>query len=66
MVLKDDSTKRSFWKLAVVQELIPGRDGKIRAAWVRVANSDAQPRLLKKSTQHLYPVEVKSSGVHPN
>ena len=25
------------------KELIPGRDGKIRAAWVRVANNDAQP-----------------------
>ena len=50
----------------MVKELIPGRDDKIRAAWVRVANDDAQPRLLKKSTQHLYPVEVKSSGANPN
>ena len=66
VVLKDDSTKRSFWKLAVVKELIPGRDVKIRAVWVRVANNDVQPRLLKRSTQHLYPVEVKSSGANPN
>ena len=53
------------WKLAVVKELISGRDGKIRAAW---ANGDTQPRLLKRSTQHLYdyPVEVKSSGANPN
>ena len=66
VVLKDDSTKRSFWNLAVVKELIPGRDGKIRAAWVRVANNNTQPRLLKRSTQHLYLVEVKSLGANPN
>ena len=61
VVLKDDSVKRAFWKLVVVKELIPGRDGEIRAAWVRVASDGSQPHMLKQSTQHLYPVEVRST-----
>ena len=48
-VLKDDSTKRAFWKLGLIDELITGRDGKIRAALVRVGGSDGQARLLKRS-----------------
>ena len=32
VVLKSNSTKRAFWKLEIVEELIAGRDGKIRAA----------------------------------
>ena len=31
VILKDDTTKRLFWKLAIVEELLPGRDGKIRS-----------------------------------
>ena len=64
VVLKDDSTKRTFWKLAVVKELIPGRDDKIRAAWVKVASDDGSSHLLKRSTQHLYPVEVRSTDLN--
>ena len=66
VVVKDDSTKRAFWKLGLVKELIAGRDGKIRAALVRVGSSDTRPRLLKRSTLHLYPVEVKTPTVSHN
>ena len=63
VVLKDDSTKRAFWKLGLVEELIAGRDGKIRAALVRVGSGDTPTRLLKRSILHLYPVEVKNPTV---
>ena len=36
MVLKNDSTKRHFWKLALVQKLLTGSDEVVRAAMVRV------------------------------
>ena len=63
VILKDDTTKRLFWKLAVVHELLPGRDGKVRAAVVKVGAADEGKRatFLKRSIQHLYPIEVHSS-----
>ena len=39
VVLKDDFTKRMFWKLAVVEEPLMGRDGQVRPAIVKVINS---------------------------
>ena len=48
-----------FWKLAKVEELLPGRDGHIRAAIVKVVNSDKRPRLMR-SMKHLYPIEVNA------
>ena len=38
----DKGTKRAFWKLAVVNELIQGSDDKVRAAVIRVG-SDKGP-----------------------
>lgn len=40
VLLKNDSSTGVFWKLAKVEELIPGADEKIRAAIVRVGNSE--------------------------
>ena len=36
VLLHNESTKRSFWKLAVVNELIQGSDNKVRAAVIKV------------------------------
>ena len=62
VILKDDSTKRLFWKLAVVHELLPGRDGQVRAAVIKVGVVDEgkMATFLRRSTQHLYPIEVHS------
>ena len=62
VVLKDDSTKRAFWKLGLVEELVTGRDNKIRAALVQVGSSDNSTRFLKCSILHLYLVELRN---HP-
>ena len=59
-VLKDDSTKRVFWKLGVVEELVTGRHNKIRVALVRVGSSDNSTHFLKHSILHLYPVELRN------
>ena len=37
---KNDSMNRIHWKIARVEELIPGADGKVRAVIVKVRNSD--------------------------
>ena len=62
MILKGDNTKRLFRKLAVMHELLPGRDGQVRAAVINASAGDEGKRVtfLKQSIQHLYPIEVHS------
>ena len=57
MLLYDEGTKRAFWKLAIVNELIQGSDNKAQAAVIRVG-SDKGPARLLRSIQHLIPIEV--------
>ena len=58
VILKDDTTKRLFWKLAIVEELLPGRDGKIRSVKVKVSNPSRTSTMLHHSIQHLVPLEI--------
>ena len=66
VVLQKDSTKRVLWKLAVVQKLIVGSDGQVRAAVVKVGCSDSQPKLLARSIRHLFPIEVRAQTMSPS
>ena len=58
VVLVGDSDKRLCWKLGVVQELHRGRDGRCRAASVRV-----QGGLLRRPTQKLFKLELHANDV---
>lgn len=44
-------------------ELIPGVDGKVRAAIVKVGNNGKRPTYLRRVVQHLIPTAVKTSVV---
>ena len=58
VIVKSDQSTRNFWKLAKVEELLPGRDGQIQSARVKVASSDGRkPQVLRRVLQHLIPVE---------
>ena len=57
VIVKSDLKKRTFWKLAKVEELLPGRDGQIRSAKVKVAGKD-DPQVLCRVIQDLIPVEI--------
>ena len=58
VLLYDEGTKRAFRKLAFVNELIQGSNDKVRAAVIRVGNDKGSAKLLKRSIQHLIPIEV--------
>ena len=58
IIMKDDLTRRVFWKLGIVKELITGRDSQVRVALVKVTWSS---KLLRRSITHLIPVELSSS-----
>ena len=57
--LKNDSTKQLFWNLAIVQELLTGEDGGVRATVIKTTNDKKKSRSLRKSIQHLIPIEVR-------
>ena len=62
VILKDDNVRRVFWKLAIVVELLKGKDDIARAALINVATDNGPPEILRRSIQQLIPIEVTSSG----
>ena len=62
-VLKNDSMKRQFWKLAFVQQLLEGNDGAVRAAIIRVVDPEGKSSLLRRSIKHLIPIEVVNTKI---
>ena len=44
--------------MEIVEELLPGKDGQVRAALVRVSSSGSHPAILRRSVSHLIPLEV--------
>ena len=63
VVVKDDASKRLFWKLGVVKDLITGDDQQARAAVVKVSDPKGHTSLLRRSVQHLYPIEVRDEDI---
>ena len=59
VLLKNDRTKRCFWKLGKVVELLLGRDGNIRAAKVKVPSARGTT-VLSRPLQLLIPLEIRS------
>ena len=59
VILKNDATSRSYWRLAKVEELIYGADGN-RAAIVKLSNNRGSPVHLRRVIQHLVPIEVRA------
>jgi hypothetical protein len=61
VILKNDQTCRNFRKLAKIEELLPGADGVVRAVIVKVlgGKNNEKVQLLRRSIQHLVPLEVK-------
>lgn len=46
VILKDHHTKRVFWKLAVVEQLLTGNDEKVWANLVKTTDAQGEPKLL--------------------
>ena len=58
MVVHSEKLPRSFWKLGKVEKVIPGCDGLIRGALVRVASRGRQATHLYRPIQLLFPLEM--------
>ena len=55
-ILKDDTTKKMYWILAVVEEWISWQDRQIRVSIVRVIYCDSKPSRIRCSVKHLIPM----------
>ena len=64
MVLVHDEGPRSTWKLAVVEDLIEGGDGLVRAANIRTSTGRTN-RPLSSTHTKLYPLEVCTNEATP-
>ena len=66
VILKDESVKRAFWKFAKVVQLLEGSDKIAWAALINVSTGSGPPKILKRSTRHLIPIEVGCSEGNPD
>jgi hypothetical protein len=55
VLIKDDKTPRLNWRLARVDQLIPGRDGRVRSAILRLSDG----KHLRRAIEHICPLEVR-------
>ncbi|CAB4014713.1 Hypothetical predicted protein [Paramuricea clavata] len=62
VILRTDNTRRTFWKLAKVEMLLPSSDGTVRSAKVMVNGESGKRITLRRPIQHLIPLEVKASA----
>ena len=60
VIVNKDLTSRAYWKLAKVEELIRGADGRVRAATVNVLRDSKKSVRLRRVIQHLVPIKVRS------
>ena len=53
VIIYDDKQPRHLWKIGKINEIIPGRDGRIRGAIVKVGKSGA---IIRRPVNRLYPL----------
>ena len=54
VMIKGEEKNRGLWKIGIIERLIPGRDGVVRAVRLRAGKSH-----LERPIQHLYPLELQ-------
>ena len=58
VLIQEDNVKRLNWPIAVIESLLKGKDGNVRAATVRTFNKAGKLTTTRRAVQRLYPVEV--------
>lgn len=58
VTIHDGNEKRNLWRMGLVEELILGVDGRVRAAHVRVSVNGDRTAVWKRPVERLYPLEI--------
>ena len=53
VLIKSEDRNRGSWRMGIVKDLMPGRDGVVRVVKLR-----ASKNYLERAVQHLYPLEL--------
>ena len=57
VIIQEDNENRRFWRLGLVEDVIPGRDDEIRGAVVKVYNPrGGNCKRIRRPMQRLYPI----------
>ena len=59
VVIKGDEKNKAQWKIGIITEVYPGRDGKVRAVKLRAGKT-----YMERAFQHLYPLKL-SCDIQP-
>ena len=59
VIVNNEQTKRSFWKIGKIIELFPSKDGKVRSVKLKVA-TDNGTTILVRPLQYLVPLEIEA------
>jgi hypothetical protein len=57
VIVFEEKTHPSGWKIAIVEELIPDHEGIIRSAWIKTSTRER----IKRHIVHLFPLELQVS-----
>lgn len=60
VIIKGDEKNRAHWNLGIINKLLPGNDGIVRAARLRAGKS-----FLERAPEHLFPLELSCEGEVP-
>ena len=62
VLIHEDGVKRNKWSMAVIEELITGKDGVTKGATVKKIGKNGKLSILNRPVQKLYPLEISSSS----
>ena len=58
VIVKSENKNRGRWSLAMVNEILPGKDENVRAVQLKTSNG-----IIERPVQHLYPLELTCDRV---
>ena len=61
VVVEEEGQSRCLWRLARIDSLITGKDGRVRGTVLHVLSNKGN-KTLQRPLQHLYPLEVTSKS----
>ena len=65
-MLHEEGLPRGFWRLAKIEDLIIGRDGRARGAKLKVSSRDGTVTTLQRPLSSLCPLEISCHKMRLN